>query len=75
MHTVLCLYSRCVIAVGLASCLLLVRTVPYFVMASGRDPPSYTEVMNIVYRSVDDNGDRPRYTSGSFSTPMLEVQV
>ena len=44
-------------------------------MASGHNLPSYTEVMNIVYRSVDDNGDRLGYTSGSFSIPMLEVQV
>ena len=73
--TVLCLHSRCRQAVGLASCLWLVRTVSYFVMASGHEPPSYTQVMNKVYRSVDDNGDRPGYMNDSFSTTRLEVEA
>ena len=42
-------------------------------MASGHEPPSYTQVMNKVYRSVGDNGDRPGYMNGSFSTTRLEV--
>ena len=33
---------------GLASCLWLVQTVPYFVMASGHDLTFYTLVVNIV---------------------------
>ena len=43
-------------------------------MASGYDPP-YTEVMNKVYCSIDDNGDRLGYTSGSFSTHNAGVQI
>ena len=50
-------YSRCRVALGLASCLLLVRTGPYLVMASGHEPLYYTKVVNILYRSVADNGD------------------
>ena len=47
---------------GLASCLWLVRTVPYFVTASGHNLTFSAVVMNIVrYLSVDDNGDRSGY--------------
>ena len=68
------------VALGLASCLWLVRTVPYLDMASGHEPLYYTKVVNIVYRSVADNGDRdngdrPGYTNGSFSTTGLEVEA
>ena len=66
-RTVLCLHLRCVIAVSLASGLWLV--------ASGHEPPYFAAAMNKVNGSIDNNGDRPGYTSGSFSTPTLEVQV
>ena len=38
--------------VGLASCLWLVWTVPYFVMASGHDLTFYAVVMNIVISAL-----------------------
>ena len=44
-------------------------------MASGHEPPYYTKVMNKVYRSVDDNGNRPGYMNGLFSTTRLEVEA
>ena len=50
----------------LAAYLWSEHTAPYFVMASGHEPPFKTEVLNKVYRSVDDNGNRPGNTNGSF---------
>ena len=55
---------------GLASCLWLVQTVPYFVMASGHNLTFSAVVMNIVrYLSVD--GDRSGYAKGTISTTKL----
>ena len=48
------------VPVGLASCLWLLQTLPYSDMASGHQPSFNASVMNIVYLSVIDNGDRPR---------------
>ena len=47
------------VPVGLASCLWLLRTLPHLDMASGHQPTFNALVMNIVYLSVVDNGDRP----------------
>ena len=52
---------------GLASCLWLARTVPYFVMASGHELTFNAIVMNI----VNINGDRSAYANGTFSTTKL----
>ena len=58
-------HKPCTIAVGLASCLWLLRDVPYLVMALGH---YFAAAMNKVNSRIDDNGDRPGYTNGSLST-------
>ena len=45
--------------VGLASCLWLVRTVPYLDTASGHEPPLYALLVTNSSPSVVNNGDRP----------------
>ena len=65
-------HKHCTIAVGLASCLWLLRKVPYLVMAS---PPYFAAAMNKVNRRIDDNGDRPGYTNGLFSTTRMKLRV
>ena len=64
------MYMHCTIAAGLASCLWLVRTVHYLVMALD---PSYgfgsyfVAAVNKVSGRIDYNGDRPGYMNGLFS--------
>ena len=53
-------HKPCTIAVGLASCLWLLRKVPYLVMASGHEPPYLAAAMNKVNGRIDDNGDGTR---------------
>ena len=44
-------------------------------MASGHEPPYFAAAMNKVNGRIDDNGDRPGYTNGSFSTTRTKLRV